>query len=121
METENHCLRPNKDSRLLLNGRDIEMFEFIGKMVGKAVYEGVLLESLFERTFLKGIIGQKCEFNDLAGLERNVYKSLLMLKHCDNEEEIRNMEMFFCINEEGVEGVRIVELKHGGEKIQVDK
>jgi len=120
IETDNHCLRPNKDSRVLLNGRDVEMFEFIGKMVGKAVYEGILIEGVFERTFLKGVIGQKCEFNDLAGLEKEVYKSLLVLKHCDREEEIREMEMFFCVSEEGVEGAKNVELKNGGEKIRVD-
>lgn len=119
VETPNHTLRPNPDSAVLVAHGDEQLYEFVGKLIGKAIYEDILIESLFERTFLKSVIGQTCEFNDLAGLEKEVYKSLLVLKHCESEEEVREMGMFFCVTEEGFGGVRTVELKPEGEKIPV--
>jgi hypothetical protein len=50
-------------------------------MLGKAVYEGVLLELPLAGFFLKKFSGQRCDLCDLASLDPEVHRHLLALRH----------------------------------------
>lgn len=54
----------------------IRYFKFIGRVIGKALYEGCLLECYFVRSMYKMIIGQKLNFKDLEDLDNNLYQGL---------------------------------------------
>ena len=50
-------------------------------MLGKSLYEGILLELPLAAFFLKKMRGGVCEINDLPSLDTEVYKNLLQLRH----------------------------------------
>jgi hypothetical protein len=50
-------------------------------MLGKAVYEGVLLELPLAGFFLKKFSGKRCDLGDLASLDPEVHRHLLALRH----------------------------------------
>ena len=57
------------------------MYEFIGKILAKAIYEGILIEPILSKAFLNLIIGKNNDFKELAFLDPELHKSLLALKH----------------------------------------
>ena len=54
---------------------------FFGRMLGKAVAEGLLLELPLAGFFLKKFSGRPCDLNDLADLDAEVHRHLLALRH----------------------------------------
>lgn len=50
-------------------------------MLGKCLYEGMLLELPLAAFFLKKMRGGVCDINDLPSLDPEVYKHLLQLRH----------------------------------------
>lgn len=55
--------------------------EFIGKLVGKALYENILIEPKFSGPFLNIMMGKENCFEDLQYIDKSLYKSLLNIKH----------------------------------------
>ena len=72
----------------------LKMFEFVGKLIGKAVYEGHVIDVHFAPFFLRQIIG--CQqrsfsysfFDDLASLDRELYKNLKYIKNAENVSDL---------------------------------
>jgi len=50
-------------------------------MLGKCLYEGMLLELPLAAFFLKKMRGGVCDINDMPSLDPEVYKHLLQLRH----------------------------------------
>lgn len=50
-------------------------------MLGKCLYEGMLLELPLADFFLKKMRGGVCDINDMPSLDPEVYKHLLQLRH----------------------------------------
>ncbi|CAO3609417.1 unnamed protein product [Cunninghamella blakesleeana] len=63
----------------------IQMFEFIGKMIGKAVYEGILLDCQFARFFLAKLLGRNIFLEALQELDEDIWKNLIFLKHYEGK------------------------------------
>eukprot|EP00775_Hariotina_reticulata_P004342 gene4342-4595_t len=55
--------------------------QFLGRMLGKSLYEGMLLELPLAAFFLKKMRGGVCDVNDMLSLDPEVYKHLLQLRH----------------------------------------
>lgn len=72
----------------------LRMFEFVGKLIGKAVYEGHVIDVQFAPFFLRQIIGcQQRSYNysfldDLASLDRELYKNLKYIKQASDVSEL---------------------------------
>lgn len=72
----------------------LKMFQFVGKLIGKAVYEGHVIDVEFAPFFLRQIIG--CQqrssnysfLDDLASLDKELYKNLKSIKHNDYVSEL---------------------------------
>lgn len=62
------------------------LFEFLGRIVGKAIYEKILLEIEFNPVFLNSVFGQKNDFTDLLNLDQELCKSLNYIKNLDDQE-----------------------------------
>jgi hypothetical protein len=71
-------------------------YQFLGKIVGKAIYENILIEPVFSRVFLNQILGRRNGFEELQFLDNNLYKNLLYLKH--TREDVSQLQLTFaCI------------------------
>jgi len=60
-------------------------YEFVGRLVGKAVYEGINIEQKFAEPFLNLLIGRQNTFEDLQYIDPDIYRSLLSLKKSEED------------------------------------
>lgn len=78
-----HLLYPSLTS--ITHANHLELFEFVGRVLGKAVYEGVLVEAQFAPFFLAKLLGRHVFLEDLAGLDEELWRNLLFVKRYDGE------------------------------------
>lgn len=95
----------------------LSYFKFVGRMVGKAIAEGQLLDVYFTRSFYKHILSMPIVFNDLEGVDPELHKSLKML--LEMGDDVSQMDLSFETTEEVFGEVATVELKPGGRFINV--
>jgi len=95
-----------------------ELYRFVGKVVGKAVYEMLLLEPQFSRVFLNRILGMTNEVDDVAALDREVHRGMLRLKETDN---IEDLGLTFTISTTHLGQTEDMDLIHNGSNIPVTK
>eukprot|EP00741_Cyanophora_paradoxa_P023298 tig00000254_g22505.t1 len=111
--TPDRLLYPNPSSHLV-SGEHLRQFEFLGRMLGKAIYEGVLLDLPFARFFLSKILGKHNYVNDLPSLDPDLHKNLMFLKRLESGVEELGLNFAVVDNEFGE--AREVPLIPGGEK-----
>ncbi|WVZ96612.1 hypothetical protein U9M48_042228 [Paspalum notatum var. saurae] len=115
-ETADHLLYPNPGSGLV-HELHLQYFQFLGSLLGKAMYEGILVDLPFA-TFFLSKLKQKYNFlNDLPSLDPELYRHLLFLKHYSGD--ISDLELYFVIvnNEYGEQCEE--ELLPGGRDMRV--
>lgn len=66
---------------------DLELYEFLGKIVGKCLYENVLIDVEFAPFFLLRWFGRHAYLDDLPSLDRQTYRSLVSLKQYTGDFE----------------------------------
>lgn len=76
--TSERLLVPNTTARFLDNG--IHMVEFLGKIVGKALYEGILLDFYFSHVFVQKLLGRYSYLDELSTLDPELYRNLMYVK-----------------------------------------
>eukprot|EP01059_Diplonema_ambulator_P031754 TRINITY_DN5931_c0_g1_i1.p2 TRINITY_DN5931_c0_g1~~TRINITY_DN5931_c0_g1_i1.p2 ORF type:complete len:332 (+),score=84.75 TRINITY_DN5931_c0_g1_i1:1119-2114(+) len=112
-ETNVHWFQP----RIVCDSNDIE-FMLIGKMVGLAIYNQVILDINFPRVAFKKLLNIKPTFADLEDLDPQLYSGLVKLLEFDEAKEGGSVEDVFCRNfivTHEVFGETVeVELKPGG-------
>ncbi|KAF4716301.1 hypothetical protein FOZ63_025116, partial [Perkinsus olseni] len=86
----------------------------IGRAVGKAIYELVLLDTRFSIVFLNRILGLQFSIDEVATIDKEVCRSLMYLRHC-SPEEVAALSLNFTVTAGG----RDVELVPGGSTIPV--
>ena len=68
MSTEDGCtFQPNPNSSI--NPDDMRYFRFVGRIVGKAVVDGFLLDAHFTRSLYKHMLGEKPKVDDMQAIE----------------------------------------------------
>jgi ubiquitin-protein ligase E3 C len=95
----------------------LELFAFLGRMVGKALYEGVLVERMFARFFLSKWIGKRSYFHDLPELDTELYNGLVFLKNYDGNVEDLSLTMSLTQDQFGTK--EVVDLRPKGSQIVV--
>ncbi|OVA19458.1 HECT [Macleaya cordata] len=114
LTSERHII-PNTSARLLDNG--MQMIEFLGRVVGKALYEGILLDYSFSPVFVQKILGRYSFLDELSTLDSELYRNLMYVKHYDGD--VKELSLDFTVTEE-ILGKHIVsELKPGGKDVAV--
>lgn len=76
--TSDRLLIPNASARYLENG--IQMIEFLGRVVGKALYEGILLDYSFSHVFVQKLLGRYSFLDELSTLDPELYRNLIYVK-----------------------------------------
>ena len=54
---------------------------FFGMIVGKALFEGILLKAQFAKPFLNSIVNKTNTVDDLIALDKDLYNNLMYLKY----------------------------------------
>merc|ERR1719399_1561656 len=97
MTAENLAV-PNPTAHLMhgANVRDIY------RHLGRAIYEGVLLEPRFAEVFLNLVLGGKNSINDVASLDPELHRSLLYVKNCP-DSEVETLALTFSVTNSEIE------------------
>ncbi|XP_010504062.1 PREDICTED: E3 ubiquitin-protein ligase UPL7-like isoform X1 [Camelina sativa] len=113
--TSDRLLVPSPSARHLENG--IQMIEFLGRIVGKALYEGILLDYSFSHVFIQKLLGRYSFIDELSGLDPELYRNLMYIKNYDGD--LKELCLDFTVTEEFCGKMNIIELKPGGKDISV--
>ena len=106
--------QPNKMSSV--NDMHLAFFKFIGRVIGKAIYDGRLLDAYFTRSFYKHILGRKVDYRDLEAVDPEYYNSIEWMLNNDITDVL---DLTFAVEEDVFGETHIIELKPGGSSIQV--
>ncbi|KAI8991027.1 hypothetical protein BDF20DRAFT_908845 [Mycotypha africana] len=106
--------QPNRDSAV--NPDHLSFFKFVGRVIGKAIYDGRLLDAYFTRSFYKHILGRTVDYKDVEALDPEYYKSLVWMLENDITDII---EQTFSIETDFFGNKEIVDLKPDGRNIPV--
>lgn len=66
--------QPNPNS--VYQTEHLSYFKFIGRVVGKALFDGQLLDVHFTRSFYKHILGAKVTYHDIEAIDPDYFKNL---------------------------------------------
>ncbi|KAI7443512.1 putative E3 ubiquitin-protein ligase [Hortaea werneckii] len=72
---------PNPHSDV--NEEHLSFFKFIGRIIGKALYEGRLLDCHFSRAVYRRILGRTVSLKDMESLDLDYYRSLVWILEND--------------------------------------
>jgi ubiquitin-protein ligase E3 C len=95
-------------------------YEFLGRVLGKAVYESILVEPQFCLPFLNQLLGKSNSVEDLKNLDLEYYKNLIKLFDM-SATDIQGLDLSFEMTFKTDFGVRNIELIPGGRHIHVLK
>lgn len=100
------------------------LFEFVGKMLGKAVYEGIVVDVPFASFFLSQVLGQQQSLlyswiDELPSLDPELYKSLTYIKHY--EGDVAELDLTFSIDQDILGKIETFDLEPGGRSIPVTR
>ncbi|XP_061191365.1 ubiquitin-protein ligase E3C-like [Saccostrea echinata] len=118
--TTDRLLYPNPQSVSLMDNYT-KHYYFLGRMLGKAIYENMLVEIPFATFFLSKILsrhGGDLDIHHLASLDPEMYKNLLSLKTL-NGKEVEDLGLDFTTLNDNFGEKKVVELKPGGRNIVV--
>ena len=91
------------DSEYLHETKHLELFEFVGMIVGKALYENIVIQPTFAHTFLSRLLGKVNHLHELAYFDQELYRNLLYIKSFEgSEEEFRDLSLSFSVTVESV-------------------
>lgn len=66
-----------------INPEHLTFFKFIGRIIGKALYEGRVLDCHFSRAVYKRVLGKQVSLKDMETLDLDYYKSLCWILEND--------------------------------------
>nr|CAD7395950.1 unnamed protein product [Timema poppensis] len=116
--TKDNMLHPNPSVHLIADNFPRHYF-FIGRILGKALYENLLVELPFADFFLSKLVGEHSDvdIHHLASLDPVIYRNLLFLK--TYEGDVADLGLDFTVMNDELGETRVEELKPGGANIQV--
>jgi len=98
--------------------RAADLYTFLGKVVGKAIYEMFLLEAQFSRVFLNRLLGRTNEVDDVSALDRDLHNGMRQIKESDN---IEALDLTFSVTISQMGHYKEVDLRTNGRNIAVTK
>ena len=117
--TKDQMLYPNPSADKI-HGDSSPHYYFIGRILGKALYENLLVELPLASFFLSKLLGQtliNVDIDHLYSLDPELHKNLLYLK--TYEGDVQDLELDFTINVDDFGQNKVVLLKPDGDEIPV--
>ncbi|CAM9198671.1 unnamed protein product [Scytosiphon promiscuus] len=100
--TKEGLMYPNPSSGMVHGSEHLRLFEFLGRILGKALYEGITVQPEFATFFLGFIRGDYNFlhlFHDLHGLDPELYRNLMFLKTYDGGD-VEDLCLTFTVADE---------------------
>uniref|UniRef100_A0A6G1SPZ7 HECT-type E3 ubiquitin transferase n=1 Tax=Aceria tosichella TaxID=561515 RepID=A0A6G1SPZ7_9ACAR len=124
--TKDHFLYPNPSANVLFStlheGYEVH-YEFLGRMLGKAIFEKIMVELPLASFFLAKLLAVKhssdVDLHNLESLDPVLYKNLVYLKNYKGD--VADLNLDFTISNNELDEHEVVELKPGGSKIPVTR
>jgi len=110
------------NTRLPVTREVLSHYQFLGRVLGKAVYESILVEPQFCLPFLAQLLGKHNALDDLKNLDPILYRNLRSLRDMSAEDIDALCETFIVTTERSDSSKsQTVELIPGGSSIAVTK
>ncbi|GAA5804113.1 hypothetical protein HPULCUR_009599 [Helicostylum pulchrum] len=106
--------QPNRASRI--NPDHLSFFKCVGRIIGKAIHDGRLLDAYFTRSFYKLMLGRSVDYRDVEAVDPAYYKSLVWMLENDITDII---DLTFSVETDDFGTTDTVDLKPNGRNIQV--
>jgi E3 ubiquitin-protein ligase HUWE1 len=114
--TEDGCtFQPNSNSSI--NPDHLSYFRFVGRIVGKAVADGFLLDAHFTRSLYKHMLGIKLTHHDMEAIDPDYYRNLKTILEF-NLADI-GLELTFSIEDHSFGRSQVIDLLPNGRTIHV--
>ncbi len=98
-----------------INKEHIRYFKFIGRVIGKALHDGYLMDAFFTRSFYKQMNNTLLTYEDMEDIDPEYYKNLKWIL----ENDVTDFGVFFSYQADNFGKLEERELKEGGSKIAV--
>jgi E3 ubiquitin-protein ligase HUWE1 len=105
---------PNSESAI--NEQHLTFFKFIGRIIGKALYEGRVLDCHFSRAVYKRILGRTISIKDMESLDNDYAKNLQWILDNDITDLITET---FSVSTDVFGEEKVVDLIENGRDIEV--
>ncbi|KAF1989029.1 hypothetical protein K402DRAFT_12894 [Aulographum hederae CBS 113979] len=99
-----------------INAEHLTFFKFIGRVIGKALYENRVLDCHFSRAVYKQMLGKPVNVKDMESIDLEYYKSLVWMLENDITDIITET---FSVEREFFGDTRVIDLKENGRNIPV--
>jgi len=118
--TSEERLYPSPLSHITEN--HLDLFEFVGKMIGKAVYEGIVVDVPFASFFLTQVLGHDHNalysyLDEMPSSDPELHKNLAYVKHY--EGNVEDLGLTFSFDQDIMGKIVTHELIPGGRSIDV--
>ncbi|KAK6741412.1 hypothetical protein RB195_009332 [Necator americanus] len=97
----------------------LALFQFVGRILAKAVYEGIVVDVQLAPVLLAAMLGGRrlCAFDELSQLDPELYRNLTFVKKYNGD--VSDLSLTFSIDEDFMGKINTVDLIPGGRTIQV--
>lgn len=99
-----------------VNRDHLQFFQFIGRVIGKAIHDGQNLEAWFTRGFYKHMLGRKVIPADLEAFDPEYFSNLKWMLDHDITDIV---ELYFSAESDELGQQKIVDLKTNGRNLPV--
>lgn len=106
--------QPNRASGI--NSEHLNYFKCVGRIIGKAIHDGRLLDAYFTRSFYKLMLGRSVDYRDVEAVDPTYYKSLVWMLENDITDVI---DLTFSIEVDDFGTNKVIDLKPNGRYIAV--
>jgi ubiquitin-protein ligase E3 C len=118
IETSNKHTYPNPAATKIYDSYELDsLYTFLGRVLGKALFENIVIQPQFTHFFLAFMHGRynfMNLINDLGTMDPELYKNLLFLKSYDGD--ISDLELFFSVTDTSFGSQTEVDLIPGGQR-----
>ena len=104
----------------IFNQHHLQYFHFAGRLMGKAMFDGQLVDAHLTKPLYKHLLGHPLVASDLQYLDPELYQNLRMLPSLD-EDDIEDLCKTFVVEKQEFGALTQEELKPGGAEVEVTK
>ncbi|KAG1839040.1 hypothetical protein DFJ58DRAFT_860626 [Suillus subalutaceus] len=97
--------QPNKNS--WVNPEHLSFFKFVGRIIGKAIYDGRLLDAYFAKSIYRQLLGKPVDYRDVEWVDPAYYNSLCWIL----ENDPTPLDLTFSVeaDEDGGESIPVTQ------------
>ena len=98
-----------------INDQHLNYFKFVGRVFGKGLHDGFMMDAFFTRSFYKHMLGQALTIYDMEDIDPEYFKNLKWIL----ENDISPFELTFSYESDNFGKIEIVDLIPNGRNIPV--